>query len=146
MRRRNVPFAASAALVLLAALAAVAQERRAPQLSVVSASYRSGVLTIVIRNEGENAGGGTVTVHREQMRCLEEDAEYCKEHPSDGCVAPCKKFETKDLGEETATVPTIASFKEGTVEVRIPDEEAYAEVTVDPGSGLGFGIEIKPRA
>ncbi|HEY0593624.1 MAG TPA: hypothetical protein VGF40_17770, partial [Thermoanaerobaculia bacterium] len=100
---------------------------------------------IVVKNEGEEAGGGTLKVHRELMKCLEEDTEYCKQNPYEGCVAPCKKYETKDLGEETAKVPTVAPYKETIVEVKVPDEEAYAEITVQPGSHLGFGIEIKPK-
>lgn len=131
---------------LLLALGASAQERGKVQLSIGSASYSNGVLTIVVKNEGEEGGGGTVKVHRERMRCLEVDTEYCKENPYEGCVNPCKKYETKDLGEETAKVPTVAPYKEATVEVKIPDEEAYAEITVEPGSRLGFGIEIKPKA
>ncbi len=145
MRRRRVLIPVIVlGFVLLLAFPAAAQETKGAQLSIVTASYHNGVLTVVVKNEGDEAGGGTLTVHRERMKCLEVDADYCKEHPSEGCVDPCKKFETKDLGKETATIPTIASCKEATVEVKVPDEEAYAEITAEPGSRLGFGIEIKP--
>lgn len=146
MRRRRILVpAVILGLAILLGFAVRAQERSKVRLSIGTASYRSGVLTIVVKNEGEEAGGGTLKVHRELMKCLEEDTEYCKQNPYEGCVAPCKKYETKDLGEETAKVPTVAPYKDTTVEVKVPDEEAYAEITVEPGSHLGFGIEIKPK-
>lgn len=145
MRRRRFVIPAAATFFLILAFAAVAQEKKGAQFSVVTASYGGGELTIVVKNEGDEAGDAKLTVHRELMRCVEQDAEYCKENPSADCVAPCRKYETKDLGTETASVPTTASCKEATVQVKVPAEEAYAEITVEPGSRLGFGIEIKPR-
>jgi hypothetical protein len=147
MRRRSVLVAILLGFVLVIAFAAAAQEKKGgTQLSIVTASYRNGVLSVVVKNEGDDPGGGTLTVHREHMRCLEEDAEYCKQNPSEDCVAPCKKYETKDLGTETASIPTIPAGKEASIEVKVPDEEAYAEITAQPGSRLAYGVEIKPRA
>lgn len=147
MRRRLVHRAILiVGLALLLAPGISPQERSRVQLSIEAASYSNGILRIVVKNEGDEGGGGTITVHRELMKCLEEDTEYCKENPYEGCTNPCRKYETKDLGEETAKVPVVAPYKEAIVEVKVPDEEAYAEITVEPGSKLGFGIEIKPKA
>lgn len=147
MRRRTLVILA---LTLVAgfslAIPALAQESKPAQFTVVSASYHGGILSIVVKNEGDEAGKAKLSVHRERMRCLEEDTDYCKQNPSEGCVAPCKKFETKDLGTETAEGPTVESCKEAKIEVKVPDEEAYAEIRVEPGNRLGFGIEIKPRS
>jgi hypothetical protein len=146
--RRPSPGIVAIALVAVLALTAsgAAQENKGAHFSIVTASYRSGVLSIVVKNEGDESGRGRLTVHRERMRCLEVDEDYCKENPSEDCVAPCARYETKDLGTVTADVPTVASCKEVTVEVNVPDEEAYAEITAEPGSKLGFGLEIKPRS
>ncbi|HSN68082.1 MAG TPA: hypothetical protein VLV48_02490 [Thermoanaerobaculia bacterium] len=147
MRRRTLVILALALVAGLSlAIAALAQESKPAQFTVLSASYHGGTLSIVVKNEGDVAGKGKLLVHRELMRCLEQDNDYCKENPSEGCVAPCKKFETKDLGTETAEVPTVESCKEAKIEVKVPDEEAYAEIRVEPGSRLGFGIEINPRS
>lgn len=133
--------------VLLAALA-VAQEKKEAHFSIVSATYRPGVLVVVVKNEGDQPGVATVSVHRERSRCVEEDADYCRQNPpaaGETCVPPCLRYETSDLGTETGKSDMVASCREATVSVAVPAEEAYAEITVKPGSGLAFGAEIRPE-
>lgn len=137
--------------VLALAAVVVAQERDA-RFSVISAQFRAtgdkGVLSIVVKNEGDLAGTATVTVRRELSWCAEEDTNWCLEHPAapgETCVTPCKRYETRLLGVDEATTSSIDSCKEQTLEIIVPNEEAYAEIRVVPGGRLGFGVEIRPR-
>ncbi|MGA7613764.1 MAG: hypothetical protein WBX15_01160 [Thermoanaerobaculia bacterium] len=138
------------------ALAAFAQtEERGAIFSVTGADFKAsdsktGILTITVKNYGELSGTATLVVSRTYTRCLRTDPNYCSEHPAAAgdppCVDPCMQFESRDLGVDRITTPTIKSCDETRVTLTIPNETSDVEMLATPGSSVPFGIEIRPES
>lgn len=150
--RRGLIWTIGSVFLLSFSFVAVAQQKEEAHFSVVTAAFDAkgdfGIIRVTVKNEGELPGTATVTVRRELSRCAEVDEEYCRNHPADPgttCEPPCLRWETKELGTDTQVTGTIASCKESVVEIRVPNEPAYAEIKVSPGGTLGFGLEISGR-
>lgn len=146
MRRRIVWSFGIAALLLFGQIVAAQGEAH---FSIVNATFKasgdSGVISVTVRNEGDQSGSATVKVRRERSRCAEVDEDYCREHPTDPgttCEPPCLRWETIVLGTDSKVTGSIGSCKEGVVAIEVPNEGAYVEITVVPGGTLGFGLEI----
>jgi hypothetical protein len=145
--RRGIIWSFGIAVALVFGFVAAAQE--GAHFSVVSATFKAsgetGTISITVKNEGDQPGSATVKVRQERSQCAEVDEDYCREHPAapgTTCEPPCRRWETKVLGNQSEVTGVVGSCRETVIAVEVPNEASYAEITVSPGGNLGFGLEI----
>lgn len=148
--RRGIIGSFGIAVILVFGVIAAAQE--SAHFSVVTASFKAdgqtGKISITVKNEGDQAGSGTVKVRQERSQCVEVDEDYCRENPpapGTTCEPPCRRWETTVLGDHSEATGMVGSCREVVIAVEVPNEESYVEITVVPGGNLGFGLEIPGR-
>lgn len=148
--RRRIAWSFGIAALLFGQV--VAAQDEAAHFSIVDATFKasgdSGMISVTVRNEGDQSGSATVKVRRERSRCAEVDEDYCREHPAapgTTCEPPCLRWETIVLGTNSKATGSVGSCKEEVIAIEVPNEAAYVEITVVPGGTLGFGLEIPGR-